>query len=122
MYSVTSLAVETYAEVDDPVALTAEDEAAWTAVGKNMNVAWGDADCRYSRSLVPQPADVETLKITLWRGEKGQAQALVWTPEGLNGVECEFADFKSKDAVLPASIAKSFFVRYTLADQFIPTK
>ena len=114
--------VETYAEADDPVALTAEDEATWTAVGKNMNVAWGDADCRYSRSLVPQPADVETLKITLWRGEKGQAQALVWTPEGLNGVECEFADFKSKDAVLPASIAKSFFVRYTLADQFIPTK
>ena len=114
--------VETYAEADDPVALTAEDEAAWAAVGKNMNVAWGDADCRYSRSLVPQPADVETLKITLWRGEKGQAQALVWTPEGLNGVECEFADFKSKDAVLPASIAKSFFVRYTLADQFIPTK
>ena len=35
--------VETYAEADDPVALTAEDEAAWTAVGKNMNVAWGDA-------------------------------------------------------------------------------
>ena len=114
--------VETYTEADDPIALTAEDEAAWAAVEKNMNVAWGDADCRYSRSLVPQPAGVETMKITLWRGEKGQAQALVWTPEGLNGVECEFADFKSKDAVLPAAIAKSFFVRYTMADQFLPTK
>ena len=113
--------VETFAEADDPIALTADDEAAWAAVDSNLNVAWGDADCRYSRSLVPQPAEEQTLKITLWRGEKGQAQALVWTPEGLNGVECKFADFKSQGATLPASIAQSFFVRYTLADQFLPT-
>lgn len=114
--------VETFAEADDPVALTADDEAAWAAVEKNINAAWGDADCRYSRSLVPQVEGVETLKITLWRGEKGQAQALVWTPEGLDGVECSFADFKSADATLPASIAQTFFVRYTLADQFLPTR
>lgn len=114
--------VETFAEADDPVALTADDEAAWAAVEKNINAAWGDADCRYSRSLVPQEEGVETLKITLWRGEKGQAQALVWTPEGLDGVECSFADFKSADATLPASIAQTFFVRYTLADQFLPTR
>ena len=113
--------VETFAEADDPVTLSADDEAAWAAVKKNINAAWGDADCRYSRSLVPQLEDVETLKITLWRGEKGQAQALVWTPEGLDGVECSFADFKSSDATLPASIAQTFFVRYTLADQFLPT-
>ena len=114
--------VETFAEADDPVTLTADDEAAWAAVEKNVNAAWGDADCRYSRSLVPQVECVETLKITLWRGEKGQAQALVWTPEGLDGVECSFADFKSADATLPASIAQTFFVRYTLADQFLPTR
>ena len=114
--------VETFAEADDPVALTTDDEAAWAAVEKNINAAWGDADCRYSRSLVPQVEGVETLKITLWRGEKGQAQALVWTPEGLDGVECSFADFKSADATLPASIAQTFFVRYTLADQFLPTR
>ena len=114
--------VETFAEADDPVSLTADDEAAWAAVEKNINAAWGDADCRYSRSLVPQVEGVETLKITLWRGEKGQAQALVWTPEGLDGVECSFADFKSADATLPASIAQTFFVRYTLADQFLPTR
>ena len=113
--------VETYAEADDPIALTADQEAAWASVGKNMNVAWGDADCRYSRSLVPQPAEAQTLKLTLWRGEKGQAQALIWTSEGVNGVECKFADFKSANATLPASIAQSFFVRYTLADQVLPT-
>ena len=114
--------VETFAEADDPIALTADDEAAWAAVADKLNAAWGDADCRYSRSLVPQPAEAQTLKITLWRGEKGQAQALVWTPEGLDGVECSFADFKSKDATLPASIAQPFFVRYTLSDQYLPTK
>lgn len=113
--------VETYTEADDPIALTPEDEAAWAAVEKRLNAAWGDADCRYSRSLVPQVDDASPLKITLWRGEKGQAQALVWSAKGLNGVECQFTDFKSKDATLPASIAKTFFVRYTLADRFIPT-
>ena len=114
--------VETYAEADDPTALTAEDEAAWSAVKSNFNAAWGDDFDRYSRSLVPQPAENQTLKLTLWRGEKGQAQAVVWTPEGLNGVECSIADFKSANATMPASIAKTFFVRYTIADQFLPTK
>lgn len=113
--------VETYTEADDPIALTPEDEAAWAAVSKTLNVAWGDANCRYSRSLVPQVEGARALKITLWRGEKGQAQALVWTPKGLDGVECKFSDFKSGSATMPASIAKSFFVRYTLADQFLPT-
>ena len=112
----------TYTEPDDPTALTAEDEAAWDAVKGNLNAAWGDAFCRYSRSLVPTPADEQTLKITLWRGEKGQAQALVWTTEGLDGVKCSVADFKSKDATMPASVAKTFFVRYTTADQILPTK
>lgn len=114
--------LETYAEADDPVTLTADDEAAWQSVNKNLNAAWGDAFDRYSRSLVPTVSDEQTLKITLWRGEKGQGQALIWTPKGLNGVECSFADFKSSNATLPASIAKSFFVRYTLADQNLPTK
>ncbi len=113
--------VETYTEADDPIALTPEDEAAWAAVSKTLNVAWGDANCRYSRSLVPQVEGAKALKITLWRGEKGQAQALVWTPKGLDGIECKFSDFKSGNATMPASIAKSFFVRYTLADQFLPT-
>ena len=112
----------TYTEPDDPATLTAENEAAWDAVKDNLNAAWGDAFCRYSRSLVPTPAKEQTLKITLWRGEKGQAQALVWTPEGLEGVECAIADFKSKEATLPASIAKTFFVRYTMADQILPDR
>lgn len=114
--------VETYSEPEDPVALTLEQQAEWEALGGKMYVAWGDADCRYSRSVVPQVEDVEQVSLTLWRGEKGNAQALIWTARGLEGVECSFSDFKSKDATLPASIAKPFFVRYTMADQFLPEK
>ena len=36
--------VETFAEADDPVALTAEQQAAWDGVSTKLNAAWGCPD------------------------------------------------------------------------------
>ena len=41
--------VDTYAEPEDPVAMTEEQVAEWSTVD-GLNAAWGDADYRYSRS------------------------------------------------------------------------
>lgn len=45
---------------------------------------------------------------------------LLWSAEAKDGVKCRVKDFRSDDAVIPASSATAHFVRYTLADQLTP--
>ena len=108
--------VETFAEAEDPIALTLEQEAEWGGVTEPINGAWASADLRYSRSTVPQLTDVKTLPLVAWRGERVSAQLLLWTAEGADGVRCKVAEFRSEGATLPATIAQTRFVRYTLSD------
>ena len=111
--------VETFVEADDPVALTQEQEEEWNAVGEGLDAAWASPDLRYSRSLVPTPLDVETCRITAWKGERASAQIILWSGAAKDGVECKVSDFKGV-SVLPSSIAQTRFVRYALADQLTP--
>ena len=113
--------IETFTEADDPVALTDEQQAAWERVGKRLNGAWACADSRYSRSIVPEVSTVEVMPIVAWKGERASAQILLWTAEGADGVRCEVKEFRSEDATLPASIAQTKFVRYTIADERFKT-
>ena len=111
--------VETFVEPDDPVALTDEQVAEWGTVEAGLNAAWGDADYHYSRSVVPQPAADQNLHLTLWKGEKGSAQLLLWSAEAVNGIECKFKPFRSAAGTMPADIAQARFVRYTLSDDVL---
>ena len=107
--------VKTFAEASDPTPLSAEAESAWGAVARGLNGAWGTPDLVYSRSEVPQNL-TDNYIMTAWRGEKVSAQILLWTDKDIDGVECKVASFKAKGATLPASIAQTRFVRYTLGD------
>ena len=112
----TCKSVETFKEAADPVALSEEAQAAWDDVKCGLHGAWGMPDLVYSRSEVPQNL-TEEYKAAAWRGEKVSAQIVLWTAKDLKCVECEVSDFVAGDATLPASIAKTHFVRYTLADK-----
>ena len=112
----------TFAEADDPVALSEEAAAKWGEVTKTLNGAWGCADVRYLRSEVPAVGAVETMPVVAWKGERASAQIVLWTAQGADGVKCEVKEFKSADATLPASIAETHFVRYTIADERFQVK
>lgn len=108
--------VATFAEADDPVALTDDELAAWSAVGDGINAQWASVDLRYSRSRVPAVEGIDTLRLVAWRGERASAQLLLWSGSALDGVRSEVAAFSSAQTSLPATIATTRFVRYTLAD------
>ena len=108
--------VETFAEPEDPVALTAEQASAWDGVSTKLNAAWGCPDSQYARSIVPEKTH-ESFKLVVWKGERASAQIVLWSAADINGVECKVGDFKGEGAVMPASIAEARFVRYTLADE-----
>lgn len=69
--------VETYAEAEDPIALTLEQEAEWSGVTEPINGAWASADLRYSRSRVPKPAGHATLPLVPCRAGSSTTQNLV---------------------------------------------
>ena len=110
----------TFVEADDPVELTAEQAAQWDKVSEKLNAAWGDSDFAYQRSVVPTEVSSETCRLTVWKGERASALLMMWSAKDKAGVECNVGDFKAKGAKLPASIASTHFVRYTIADQQTP--
>ena len=108
--------VDTFAEAEDPVALTPEAAAAWDQAGTKLNASWVSSDFGFSRSEVPVVDAAECCNLTAWKGERVSAQILLWSGDAKDGVECQISDFKAGDAVLPATVAQARFVRYTLAD------
>ena len=110
----------TFVEADDPVELTAEQAAHWDKVSEKLNAAWGDSDFAYQRSVVPTEVSSEPCRLTVWKGERASALLMMWSAKDKAGVECNVGDFKAKGAKLPASIASTHFVRYTIADQQTP--
>ena len=110
----------TFVEADDPVELTAEQAAQWDKVSEKLNAAWGDSDFAYQRSVVPAEVSSEPCRLTVWKGERASALLMMWSAKDKAGVECNVGDFKAKGAKLPASIASTHFVRYTIADQQTP--
>lgn len=112
--------VETFVEAEDPVALTQEQTDMWNEVGADLNAAWGNTDVSYGRSVVPSGLTAGPYRLTVWKGERASAIMLLWSAEAKDGVKCRVKDFRSDDAVIPASSATAHFVRYTLADQLTP--
>lgn len=108
--------VTTFAEADDPRVLTAEEIAAWDDVAEGLNASWADCDLHHSRSVVPESCDIDTMRIVAWKGERTSAELLLWATDDIDGVRCTVDDFNAESTTLPASIAKTRFLRYTIAD------
>lgn len=95
------------------------DNAAWQKCKKTVNTSWGTIDTRYSKTNVPDIATPQTLwKGKAWRGEKINAQALIWATEACPGMTLQVSDLTSANGQkIPASDIKASFVRYVMTDE-----
>ena len=108
---------KSFVEAADPQPLCEKTAEAWNSVPGKLNGAWGDHNLLYSRSEVPTNISREVMRLTGWRGERVSAMALLWSADEVHGVKCNIAKFKGEVASLPAEIATTHFVRYTLSDE-----
>ena len=76
----------TYQELPDP---TAPSDKEWAAV-TSTQVSWGTTDVRYAKHQLPQLKKQQTVSLKGWRGERVNAQAVVWT-----GVELKDLNFSA---------------------------
>lgn len=94
-----------------------DSDAAWAKLAQPTSLGWASIDTRYRRLDIPKLKQLNTVSLKAWRGERVNAQALLWTNVDLDDVQITVTDLRSPDAVIPASALRTNFVRYVMTDE-----
>ena len=106
--------LQAYQELPDPVAPSEKEWAAVTA----PQVSWGTIDVRYAKHQLPALKKTTNTSLKGWRGERVNAQAVVWTGTELKDLNFSFTDFKDKKGnSLSGDALTAGFVRYVMTDE-----
>ena len=82
-----------------------------------VRFCWGTTDVRYKKLNVPDVKTTGTLRLKAWKGERVNAQAVLWTQKELEGAEIAVSELKNGSSVIPASAVNTYFVRYVMTDE-----
>lgn len=93
------------------------DEAKWRTQKGGLHVSFGSTDKLYLRTEVPDLNETSTWKKTGWRGERLNAQILIWSPDTLRQMRFTLNDLVSANGKI---LSKNHFqlsaVRYILSN------
>jgi hypothetical protein len=94
------------------------DTILWAGQKHGLNAAFVSTDELYLRCEVPQPEDLgDTWEGTGWRGERLNAQVLVWSPDTCQQVRFRVNDLENKDGrPFSKNNIKVNMVRYVLSN------
>jgi hypothetical protein len=105
-----------YAELTDTK--PCDGEAVWRNLPPFPLINWGSADVRYAKRNVPELSKLGSVwKTKAWKGERVNAQAVIWTKNTLSGVKITVSDLTSGPSVIPSSAVIPSFVRYVMTDE-----
>ncbi len=89
----------------------------WNKMTAPVRFCWGTTDVRYKKLDVPDVKATGTLCLKAWKGERVNAQAVLWTQKDLEGAEMTVSELKNGSSVIPASAVRTHFVRYVMTDE-----
>ena len=104
-----------YAEL--PYPKPHDSDAKWDAIAAPVMLSWGTTDVRYTKHDMPQVKRTNSWKGAAWRGERVNAQAVLWTKTDLKDVKVTLSDLRSAKGVIPSKALKANFVRYVMTDE-----
>ncbi|HEY3414959.1 MAG TPA: glycoside hydrolase domain-containing protein [Armatimonadota bacterium] len=107
-----------YEPADPVVVPQAAAEKAWSGVPAGLRGGVGSLNLRYARNEPPKVAETGAWEGAGWRGERVNAQLLLWSRDDISQLRLESARLSRTAA--PGSIPITLrFVRYVLADQVL---
>ena len=113
---------QTFTELNDTK--PHDGEAAWNALKNNYNFSWGNTDTRYPKYSIPDKNGMgnpaggnKILNLTAWRGERVNAQALIYAKSAWSNVSLNTSDLKSGNRVIHSSQVKISPVAYVMTDE-----
>lgn len=93
------------------------DEQAWKQVKAGLNASFGSEDELYLRTEVPASNLTENIVITGWKGERLNAQLLVWSADTLHQVRVDVGDLADgKGHKIAAGNVQVNLVRYVVSN------
>lgn len=95
------------------------DNTAWEQMKTPVRLSWGSTDVRYDKANVPALKETRNWKGTAWKGERIQAQAVLWSAVPLTEVSATVSDLTGpyKGNLIPASAVRTALVRYVMTDE-----
>jgi hypothetical protein len=97
---------------------TTVNPEAWTNESKGMHVSFASTDELYLRSEVPVLKGASSsLNITGWKGERLNAQLLIWSADTLQQVRVAISDLKNaKGKIISRNNLQANLVRYVISN------
>ena len=68
------------------------DTQAWNEISAATHVTWGTTDVRYNKTNVPHIKKATQWSATAWKGERINAQAVVWSKEPVANITVKVSD------------------------------
>lgn len=94
-----------------------DSDAEWARQVKTPRLEWGSTDIRYPRQDIPSPTAGTRLRLKGWKGERVNAQALLWSAKELTKAACTLSPLTCGKETLPAEAASLHYVRYVMTDE-----
>ena len=94
-----------------------DNEAVWQKMTVPAQLSWGSTDIRYPKLSVPKVVQTSRWQTKAWKGERVNAQAVLWTKTDLSKVHIEVSELKNSSSVIPSSAIRTNFVRYVMTDE-----
>lgn len=105
-----------YEELADPK--PHDPDSKWAQMKRPVELSWASTDVRYAKHNVPTVKTSTAIQMKAWRGERVNAQALLWTRGDLSSLTLAMSDLKSaKGSVIPSTKVRTEFVRYVMTDE-----
>ena len=104
-----------YQELADPK--PHDSDEAWDQLSAPTRLSWGSTDIRYTKHDIPDVKISDRWRGKAWRGERVNAQAVLWTRTGIEDASIEVSELRRGSSVIPASAVSAHFVRYVMTDE-----
>lgn len=98
---------------------TLAQKSKWNSMKKKVGVSFGNSNTRYTQDIFPEIKKQNNHTITAWKGEKVNAQLLVWAKTNVPSIKVSISDLKSNNGhTLSKSTSSIGFVNYVITDEF----
>lgn len=77
---------------------------------------WGDTDLHYKRDEAPVSFQKKAFAYPAWKGEKVNAEAVIWSTSDIKGASVSVSDLVCGKAVIPSEAVTVNFIKYVIGD------
>lgn len=90
--------------------------------GNGITFKWVDTDVRQEKDVQPSEFLKKAFAFPAWRGEKVNAEAVIWAETDLQEVSVTASDLVCGKSVIPSCAVSTSFVRYVMGDKLDETQ